>query len=100
MTNPLEPQADRLDWVSLCIEVKVPVFPYAIGYWEGPSYFEIPSLRILFHETVHFWQLLSMGFLTNLAGEIWQSLLQFERISEGGVYTSLQRRFEENHPQL
>jgi hypothetical protein len=44
--------------------------------------------------------MLSMGFLTNLAMESWNSLLRFESTGEVGAYNDLQSRLEENHPEL
>jgi hypothetical protein len=100
MADFLEPLDDRLDQTSLSVEIKAQMFSYDIGYWQGPAYFDIPALRILLHETVHFWQMLSMSFLTNLAIESWDALLQFESTGEIDAYTDLQSRLEEKHPEL
>ena len=43
----LEPQADRLDWASLTVEIKVPAFPFDIGYYQGPAYFAAISGDLL-----------------------------------------------------
>ncbi|TCL74053.1 hypothetical protein [Rhizobium sp. BK251] len=34
--------------------------------------------RTLYHETLHFWQLLSSGYLANIAGEEWARMKSFE----------------------
>jgi hypothetical protein len=100
MPEVLEPQADRLDWASLSVEMRVPSFPYNLGYWEGPAYFDIAPVRILVHETIHFWQMLSMGFLTNLGVEVWHSLIEFEKTGKTNKFNRLQQKLEEKDPQI
>jgi hypothetical protein len=34
--------------------------------------------RVLYHESIHFWQFLSCGYIANLVGEEWARLLDFE----------------------
>lgn len=38
--------------------------------------------RVLYHETIHFWQLLSSGYVANLVGEEWGRLLEYEDTGE------------------
>jgi hypothetical protein len=96
----MAPQGDRLDWASLCVELRVQAFPFNIGYWEGPAYFDIAPVRILIHETIHFFQMLSMGFLTNLCLETWRSAVEFEKTGVANKYNDLQEELERRDADL
>jgi hypothetical protein len=64
---------------SCSIELRVKKFEYNEDYFHGPSYFQLPILRILIHEITHFWQAISLGFVTNLCLEDWRAILDFEK---------------------
>src|SRR3954467_12457235 len=43
-----------------------------------PAEYKPNQSRILFHETLHYWQQLAQGFLIRLADEEWQRLLTYK----------------------
>ena len=44
--------------------------------------------RILYHETVHFWQLFSSGYLAKVVLDAWTGLIDFERQGKAKLYAN------------
>src|SRR5215213_11572445 len=61
---------------------------------------DIYSSRVVFHETVHYWQQLSQGFLLRRAEEDWQRLIDYERAGQVGRDDSVSREFYREEPTL
>ena len=78
---------------SLTIELDSPHFPFDHGYLAGPGFYRIPSLRVYIHETIHFWQTLSQGYVANLAQEEWLALLEFEETGRSAKYGKLESAY-------
>ena len=65
--------------IAALIEVD---FPYRKPYSEvlrQPSAHQPEDSRVVFHETVHYWQQLAQGFMALMAEEDWQRLQRFEK---------------------
>ena len=69
---------NRLYLTSLAIELDADYFEFDESFIYGPAKFNIPILRVFIHEVLHFWQTLSLGFITNLALHEWLQLLDYE----------------------
>ncbi len=78
---------------SLTIELDTAHFSFDHGYLAGPGFYRVPSLRVYIHETIHFWQTLNQGYLTNLAQEEWLALLEFEKTGRNAKYGNLQSAY-------
>lgn len=81
--------------VSLLVQVPRPCSPNEL--WTG-SHSDGLGSRILIHETVHYWQQLSQGFLLLLAAEEWRRLDRFEREGTAEAPGVFGRRFAERKP--
>lgn len=88
-------KSNRFFRPSLAIELKVEHFKYDHEYLCGPSYYDIPILRVYTHETIHFWQTLSQGYVTNLALSEWCELSDYEQSKESNNYSSVKNKFYE-----
>jgi hypothetical protein len=66
------------DRCSLAIELAYDFFPFKKEYLEQPRLHDHTAVRVFVHETLHFWQVLSSGFIANLALSEWRNLLKFE----------------------
>ena len=89
-----------LDRISLTVTVDEDSFPFDYRYLWGPAPFGKPALRKYMHEVLHFWQALSMGFITNLAFGEWGTLLDYERTGDPTGRVALMRRFNEQNPEV
>jgi len=49
--------------------------------------------RVLYHESLHFWQILSLGYVTKLVEQDWNRFINFEKAGAILPYTN----FESNH---
>ncbi len=85
---------------SLTIALDAPFFPFDPDYLLEPRRFPNPAVRVYVHETLHLWQVLSQGFIANLALDEWRDLLAFERDGTLPDVDSLARRFVRPHPDL
>lgn len=85
---------------SLSIELDADYFAFDDDFLYGPGKFDNPTLRVYMHEVLHFWQALSQSFLTRLALEEWERLLDYEEngtIAQGKDFVDT---FKEKHSQL
>ncbi|MDJ0969157.1 MAG: hypothetical protein QNJ06_04595 [Kiloniellales bacterium] len=55
---------------------------YSLEAFFNPKTFHPRQSRVLFHETVHFWQYLNSGYLMRLVEEDWSRLTHFENTGE------------------
>ena len=76
---------------AMVIDVRTKYFPFEYGFLEGPGYYDIPPLRVIFHELTHFWQTVSMNFLSNVAFTEWRTLLKYEAKQLGGEISDLSK---------
>jgi hypothetical protein len=55
-----------------------------IPFWERPNHpdWGLRLSRVLYHEAIHFWQLLASAYLGNLVADDWRRLLCFEETGE------------------
>jgi len=49
--------------------------------------------RVLFHESLHFWQFLSSGYIASLVAEDWEHLVHFEKKGEIKPYSEKLKNF-------
>ena len=91
---------NRFDRPSMAVELDAPHFAFDIGYLQGPAYYDIPYLRVYVHETLHFWQMLSVGFVTNLGIQEWDDLLEFEPSGKVPKDADLKLLLREQHSEL
>src|SRR5262249_37406102 len=61
------------------IMASFPPPPRSLQVWRQPSAHHPERSRVLFHETVHFWQYLASGYLAGIVEEDWGRLVAFER---------------------
>ena len=86
--------AHGFDRTSLIVRLDADYFPFESDYLQAPAKHEKPILRVVMHEYLHFWQLISSGFLANVAlGEV-----RALRGAEPDV--ALRRSFIEPHADL
>lgn len=94
---------NRLYLPSLAIELDADYFEFENDFIYAPAKFNNPVLRFYIHEVLHFWQSLSLGFITNLALQEWLQLLDFE---DKKTYSCIEERhkmlnsFQKDHPKL
>ncbi len=69
---------DRFQPVSGMIELADTWRPPGTGVLRSPARYEPAISRRVFHESIHYWQHISEGFLTLLAEEEWSRLCAFE----------------------
>ncbi len=69
--------------ISGVIEVDWEWRPPSPKVLRHPAAHEPRESRVVFHETVHYWQQISQGFLAKMAEEDWQRLSRFE--SDGSL---------------
>jgi hypothetical protein len=77
--------------------------PFDIGYLFGPAAFSLDyptMLRVYTHEVLHFWQTLSMGFITNLALNEWLALSEYEQTGNPSRQSDLLQAFTTRDPDL
>lgn len=70
--------SNKLYLVSLAIELDADYFEFDKYFIYAPAKFNNPILRVFIHEVLHFWQAISLGFITNLALQKWLQLLDYE----------------------
>jgi hypothetical protein len=61
------------------VKVGVPAPPRSLRVWLGPANYHPQQSRQVFHETIHFWQYLSSGYLARVVQEDWDRLIAFEQ---------------------
>jgi hypothetical protein len=86
--------------VSLTIEVAEDSYPprtVAIG---GPAEYEPRRSRVVMHETLHYWQQLTHGFLARLAAEEWRRLSAFRKTGHFPPSGPLRRQYVLKHAEL
>ena len=69
----------------------------AIG---APVEYEPRRSRIVMHETLHYWQQLTHGFLARLASEEWRRLQAFRENGEFPPPGPVRRQYVKKHPEL
>ncbi|MGA9773835.1 MAG: hypothetical protein WBV94_32695 [Blastocatellia bacterium] len=72
---------------AVCVNAAAPeswIDQYELPFWEDPNNEEWGGTlgRILYHESVHFWQFLSSAYLANLVAEEWVRLLEYEKTGQ------------------
>lgn len=77
---------------AMVIDLNTKYFPFEYGFLEGPGYYDIPPLRVIFHELTHFWQTISTNYLSNVALGEWYALLDYEAQSIVGEPPDLSKR--------
>lgn len=88
---------------SLAIELDTDYFEFNPKFIYAPALFNKPILRFYIHEVLHFWQTLSLGFITNLALQEWLQLLDHENkitFFKDQARKRLLNSFKEVHPKL
>jgi hypothetical protein len=88
------------DRCSLAIELASDFFPFEEEYLQQPRLYDNATIRVFVHEILHFWQVLSSGYLANLALKEWENLQEFEHSGKLTPPASILRRFMQRNPQL
>jgi len=88
------------DRCSLAIELASDFFPFEEEYLQQPRLYDNAAVRVFVHETLHFWQVLSSGFLANLALSEWHNLLEFEGSGELTPQSSILGSFVRENPEM
>jgi hypothetical protein len=70
------------------------------AFYENPNHSEWGDTlcRVLYHESVHFWQFLASSYLANLVGKEWARLRAFEETGEVRLEDEAVRAFGEGEP--
>jgi len=86
--------AGTFSHISLLIDVnEEPWKPSAEILWD-PAKYEPRRSRVIFHETVHYWQHIAHSFLVRLADEEWKRLIAYEKSGEKLDKGPIRREFE------
>ena len=83
--------------ISALIEVDFPWREADAKVLRHPSAHESQCSRVVFHETVHYWQQLGQGFMGKVAEEDWSRLLRFEARDAPGETGPLRNEFVRRH---
>jgi len=70
-----------LEWKNLAV----------LPFWQAPNdeLWGKQLCRVLYHESLHFWQFLSSPYLIELVGKLWSQLLHYEKTGELSLLDSL-----------
>ena len=87
----------RFSHIAMLIELDCePWWPKPVSFTHGATYLPRRS-RTLLHESIHYWQQLSHGYLFGLAEEDWEQLLKWERTGEAAPAGPRRRDYVEPH---
>jgi hypothetical protein len=85
----------QFDPLSLIVGADFASFPISTKVVHHPAGFRPAESRILFHETVHFWQQMGQGYLLLRVDEDWRRLQEFldtgKALSPGGMKAHFSR---------
>ena len=84
--------------LSASIHLDFPPPPRSLEALYNPKRCQPRRSRILFHETVHFWQYLNSGYLMRLVDEDWSRLTHFESTGERRRDAPRRRHYRLPHP--
>ena len=81
--------SNSFEFLSGTINISAPL-PDSLQEKGLDSFYEDPNnsqwgdvlCRVLYHESIHFWQFLSSGYIANLISEEWKRLNHFEQMNE------------------
>jgi len=79
------------------IKLDFPAPPRSLQVLHWPAGYHPKQSRVIFHETVHFWQYLASGYLARLVEEDWDRLVKFEDSGRVIWNTPLRSHFIEPH---
>lgn len=72
--------------------------PHSLQVWHEPAKYFPEKSRVIFHETVHFWQYLASGYLVRLVEEDWNRLIAFEQTGKSTWNTPRRHHYICPHP--
>ena len=84
---------DRFSGLSLIVDIAAASVPADITALCGPAHWNPALSRKIFHETVHYWQYVSHGFLLALVEEEWRRLGAWEPGGKPPPAGPIKRRF-------
>jgi hypothetical protein len=89
-----------IDKRSLAIRLSSDYFPFELDFLLEPRKYSSPAVRVYVHETLHFWQILSQGYIANLALDEWLQLKEYEKNCRIPEIASLSSRFRHKHESI
>ena len=96
---------NAFDWLSgtVTIPVQAPMAWRSEGlaeFYQNPNHPEWGGslCRVLYHESIHFWQLLSSAYLANALQDEWLRLLKFEQTGDLGPVSNAVSQIAEQRP--
>ena len=85
---------------ALVVELDHPYVGYQEGYVRAPTCVEASFVRAYLHEVLHVWQILSQGFLTELALSEWNACVAYQSGATVSATNPLRERFKEISPAM
>lgn len=91
---------DAFRWVSGLVELSAPKRTFETRLLREPSACDVPFTRVLYHEIVHYWQLLACGYLARMAAEDWERLRSYEATGQSSGAGPLRRHYVRRDAEL